>query len=154
MTSPDFTRPAGTSGTRALPGCQASDLSVPQLVAQVYEAAPLADRRQLLERLLRPLGVLSLVAIAGGIFAKVRLRAGWQDFHVRIEDTLPVRPSDVVALVEHVQQVSIEAVDGLAHWLTASPALASSAAAALLATILLQRSEAAGRTLAQDLPTT
>lgn len=136
----------------SLPDHPANELTVPELVAQVYEVAPLAERRQLLERLLRPLGVLSLVAIAGGIFAKVRLRAGWQDFHVRIEDTLPVRPGDIVALVEHVQQVSIEAVDGLAQLLSTSPTLASSAAAAVLASILMQRSQAAGRPLPPDAP--
>jgi hypothetical protein len=45
----------------------------------------------------------------------------------------------VIALVDYVQQVSVNAVDGLAHLLSASPVLTSSAAATLLITVLVQR---------------
>lgn len=121
------------------PSSQAAEASIPDLVAQVYAAAPAVERGHLLEHLLRPLGALSLVAIADGIFAKVRFRSGWQDLVVRLEDIQTVRSDHVVALVDHAQQVSVEAVDGLAQWLTASPVMASSAAAALLITLLLQR---------------
>ena len=88
---------------------------------------------------MRPLGVLSLMAIAGGVFASLRFRGGWQDFHVRLDDAQRVHAGDVIALVDHVQQVSVEAVDGLAQTLMASPIMAGSAAAALLVTLLLQR---------------
>jgi hypothetical protein len=121
------------------PGCQASELAIPQLVAEVFEAAPAAERGRLLELLLRPLGVLSLMAIADGIFAKVRLRSGWQDLSVHPEDIQNVRAADVRALVDHAQQVSVEALDGLARMLAASPVLSGSAAAALLVTLLAQR---------------
>jgi hypothetical protein len=135
MDLPDSARQtASTDG-----GCAASDITIAQLVGQVYEAAPPSERGSLLEPLLRPLGVLSLFGIADGIFAKVRLRSGWQDFHVRVEDTHNVRASDVIALVDHVQQVSVDAVDALARTLSASPVLAGSAAAALLATMLVHR---------------
>ena len=119
--------------------CQVSELSIPELVAQVYEAAPAAERGRLIEQLLRPLGVLSLVAIADGIFAKLRLRSGWQHLSVRLDDLGSVRASHVIALVDHAQQVSVETVDGLAQWLVASPALSGSAVAALLVTVLVQR---------------
>jgi len=118
---------------------QASELSIPQLVGAVFESAPAAERRRLLEQLLRPLGALSLVAIAGGIFAKLRFRGGWDDFQVRLDDAQNVKASDVIALVDHVQQVSVEAVDGLAKMLASSPVMTGSAAAALLITLLLQR---------------
>jgi hypothetical protein len=118
---------------------QASDVTVAQLVAEVYEAATAVDRGRLLEQLLRPLGVLSLVAVAGGIFAKIRFRSGWQQLDVRLDDLHNVRAADVAALVDHAQQVSVEAVDGLAQLLTSSPVMASSAAAALLVSVLLQR---------------
>ena len=121
------------------PGCDASELSIPELVAQVYEAAPAVERGHLLEQLLRPLGVLSLVAVADGIFAKVRFRGGWQELNVRLEDLHNVRAAHVVALVDHAQQVSVEAVDGLAQLLTASPLLSGSAAAGLLVTVLVKR---------------
>ena len=118
---------------------QGSDLTIPQLVAEVYESAPPAERGRLLEQLLRPLGVLSLVAIADGIFAKIRLRSGWQDINVRLEDIQGVRPAHVIALVDHAQQVSVETVDGLVQPLTSSSILSGSAAAVLLVTVLLQR---------------
>ena len=120
-------------------GCQVSEASIAQLVGQVYESAPAAERSRLIEQLLRPLGVLSLVAVANGIFAKIRFRSGWPDLHVRLEDVQNVQASDIIALVNHVQQVSVQAVNDLAGVLAASPVMMGSAAAALLMTLLLQR---------------
>lgn len=117
----------------------AAALTVPQLVGQVYEAAPAADRSHMLEQLLRPLGVLALVAVADGVFAKIRFRGGWPDLHVRLEDAQNVQASDVITLVDYVQQVSVQAVDGLAQLLTMTPLMATSAAAGLLVTLLVQR---------------
>lgn len=117
----------------------ATALTVPQLVAQVYEAAPAVDRSHMLEHLLRPLGVLALVAVADGIFAKIRFRGGWPDLHVRLEDAQNVQASDVITLVDYVQQVSVNAVDGLAQMLAVTPMMATSAAAGLLVTLLVQR---------------
>lgn len=124
------------------PGDLVSDDRIAQLVAQVYAAGPAAEQSRLLEHLLRPLGVLSLVAVANGIFAQFLFRTNWQDFHVRMEDAQNVRASDVVDLVQHVQQVRVEAVDGLVKILTTSPVMAGSAAAALLITVLVKRSRA------------
>jgi len=118
---------------------QVSDIAIAQLVAEVYEAAPAAERGHLLEQLLRPLSVMSLVAIADGIFAKIRFRSGWQDLNVRLEDIQNVSAAHVIALVDHAQQVSVETVDGLAQMLTSSPVMSGSAAAALLVTVLVQR---------------
>ena len=138
------TSPAPHSDPTEEPAEQSADIVIPQLVANVYEAATVNDRAHLIEELLRPLGVLSLVAIAGGIFAKIRFRSGWQDLKVRLEDLQPVLAADVIALVDHAQQVSVETVDGLAQMLTASPALSSSAAAALLVAALIQRAARRG----------
>jgi hypothetical protein len=120
----------------------ASDAAIAELVGQVFEAAPAPEKRRLLAHLIRPLGLLSLVAVANGIFAKLRFRDGWQDIQPRLEDVQKVHTSDVVALVDHVQQVSVEVVDNLAHLLKASPVVTGSAAAAVLVTILLQRANA------------
>lgn len=113
--------------------------SIPALVAEVYEAAPPVERSHLLEWLLRPLGVLSLFGIAGGVFADIRLRGGWQELHVRVEDIPRVGASEVMVLVDHAQQVSVETVDGLVQLLSASPALSGSAAATMLVALLVQR---------------
>ena len=126
--------------TSPQPGLQAAEISIPQLVGQVFEAAPVAERGRLLAHLMKPLGVLSLVAVANGIFAKARFRSTWPDMQLRLEDVGNVQVTDVVALVDRVQQVSVEAVDGLAQLVAGSPLLAGSAAAAMLVTVLLQRS--------------
>lgn len=123
---------------------KSTEPTIPELVAQVYEAAPAVERGYLLEQLLRPLGVLSLVAIADGIFAKIRFRSGWQDLSVRLDDIQNVRAAHVIALVDHAQQVSVETVDGLAQMLVASPALSGTAAAAVLVALLLKRARRSG----------
>ena len=117
----------------------AAEAAIANLVGQVYAIAPPTERRRLLEHLLKPLGVLSLVAVANGIFANIRFRSGWSDLQVRVEDAQQVQPGDVITLVNYVQQVSAQAVDGLADMLAASPVLTGSAAAALLISLLVQR---------------
>jgi hypothetical protein len=120
-----------------------------QLVVTAFESASPVVRRHLLERLLRPLGLLSLAAVAGGIFAKIRLRGNWQDMQVQIEDVQNVSPNDLIALVDHVQQVSVEAVTGVAQVIAASPWMAGSAVAAVLVTVLLRHSRV-GRSESDD----
>ena len=97
-----------------------------------------------------PLGLLSIVAVANGIFAQFRLRGGWSELQLQAQDIQRIRTSDVMALVEHVQQVSVETVDGLAQLLARSPTLAGSAAAALLTSWLLQRAKNRRATDRQD----
>jgi hypothetical protein len=117
----------------------ASDSTIAQLIGQVYESAPPAERSRLLEYLLQPLGVLSLVAVANGIFASIRLRNGGPEIHVQPEDAQNIQVSDVITLANRLQQVSLHAVDGLVHMLATSPMMTSSAATAVLMTVLLNR---------------
>ena len=131
----------------------ASDLLIPQLVGQFFVSAPSSERSRLIEYLLRPLGVLSVAGVANGIFAKVLFRRGFQDLHVRADDFQDVHASDVIALVDYAQQVSVEAVDGLAQLLAVSPLIATSAAAALLVSLLVQRASARrARAIDDDFP--
>ena len=110
-----------------------------QLVGQVYETAPATERKRLVEHLMKPLGILSLVAVANGIFAKIRFRGGWSDVPARMDDVQGVQVSDVIDLANFAQQVSSDAIGGLAHMLASSPVMASSVAAALLVKIVLRR---------------
>ena len=119
-----------------------ANIPIPQLVGQVYELAPATVRGRILEHLLRPLGLLSLLVVANGIFAKIRFRTGWQDMGVHLDDVQNVQVSDVIALVDRVQLVSVESVDSLAQIIRSSPVMAGSAAAALLVTVLMQRARA------------
>jgi hypothetical protein len=111
-----------------------------QLVGGVYKTAPPVVRSRLIEHLLRPLSVLSLATLAHGVFAKFRLQSQWRQLPVEFEDVPDMKASDVVALADYVQQVSVEAVNGLAQILAASPTMAASAAAAVLVTLLMKRS--------------
>ncbi len=115
------------------------DQMVSLLVGKIYESAPVAERSSLIMSLMKPLGVLSLVAVANGIFANIRLRNDWSDVQVRPDDVQNIRTQDVVALTHYAQQVSTQVLDGLARIVTGSPVLATSAAAALLIHILVQR---------------
>jgi hypothetical protein len=110
-----------------------------QLVGKVYETAPAVEKSRLIEHLMRPLGILSLIAIANGIFASIRLRSASLNLRVGIDEVQKVQTSDVIALANCVQQISMQAVHGLAQIVTASPPLASTAAAVLLVQILLKQ---------------
>ena len=108
-----------------------------QLVGQVYENASLPVRGLLLQKLLQPMGILALVSVAGGIFAKIRLRSGLQEAPLRLEDVRNVSTSDVLALVERAQDAGSGALHGLGEVIVGSPVLASSAAASLLLMLLV-----------------
>jgi hypothetical protein len=110
-----------------------------ELVGRVYAAAPPVEKTRLVAHLMKPLGILSLVAVANGVFASIRFRGASIDFPVGIEDVKNVQPSDVIALASYAQQVSMQAVDGLTQILTTSPAMMSTAAALLLVQILMRQ---------------
>jgi hypothetical protein len=118
---------------------EVQDRMVARLVAKVYETAPPTLQIRLLHQLIQPLGILSLLSIADGIFAKVWFQNTWPDMKTQFEDAQNVRANDVVSLVEFVQRVSADAVDGLAHLLSASPVITSSAAVVLVS-LLMSRS--------------
>jgi hypothetical protein len=129
---------ASTTHSAGLPEQNPDDL-LPNLVAQVYQEAPPALRGHLLQHLLKPLSLLSLAAVANGLFARLTLADGWAQRHLSNEDVSHVDSSDVVALVAHVQQVSVQAVESLSKIITGSPVLAGSAAAAMLLTLLAKQ---------------
>ena len=122
---------------RAEPSAQRRLLS--SLLARVYASAGPADRARLLEVLMRPLGLLSLAAVADGLFVSWRLRDRWGPPRVPAEETSRVRDADLAALAEHVLQVSTDILDGVAQALLASPVLLSSTSAALLLVLLMRR---------------
>jgi hypothetical protein len=112
---------------------------VSQLVAQVYEVAPVDERRRLLTHLLKPLGVLSLFALANGIFARIHFNSGWTNLDIRQEDVRYIQANDVVTLVNYLQQVSVHAVNSLTQVLGSSPVMTGSAAGAVLIAMLARR---------------
>jgi len=111
-----------------------------ELVGRVYATAPPAEKTRLVAHLMKPLGILSLVTVANGVFASIRFRGASIDFPIGIDDVKNVQTGDVIALASYAQQVSMQAVDGLTQILTTSPAMMSSAAALLLVQILMRQS--------------
>ncbi|QLQ00705.1 MAG: hypothetical protein HZY78_11800 [Burkholderiaceae bacterium] len=77
--------------------------------------------------------------MAGGLFAKMRLRGAGEAFQVRIEDVQNLQMSDLAALVDRVQMAGFDGLNSLAQLLAGSPWLASSAAAAALVSLFLRR---------------
>ena len=73
--------------------------------------------------------MLSLVAVGGGPFAKLRIRDATGPLSLRIQDMMLVGAEEVRAMAEHAQQVSVEKVDALRLWLTEGPEPVVSAAA-------------------------
>jgi len=108
-----------------------------KLVGKVYQSAAPDERGLLIRFLVQPLGILSLLAVANGVFAKLRLQGGFANMPPRLEE---VKVDDVIELASFAQQVSEQAMYSLVQWLSASPVLVSSAAAAILVKILLDRS--------------
>jgi hypothetical protein len=118
-----------------------SDISVSKLIGTIYEAAPTAERCRIIEYLMKPLGVLSLVGVCNGVFAKIWFRNGWHQFRVRPDDVHSISVSDVITLVDYVQQASGETINGLASLIAASPVLACSAATLMMVTLLNRRKD-------------
>ena len=133
--SPDAVSPNVQSG-------EVLDVVIARLVGQVYEKAPAIERCRMLEQLMEPVGLLSLAAVANGVFAKIWFRSGWPDLHIRPDEARNVQASDVIALVQYVEQASIGTVEGLAQMVAAWPAMAGSAVAAMLVTALVRRARA------------
>jgi len=114
------------------------------LIGQVYESASPPLKARLLQRLIAPLGVLAAVAVARGAFARLKLQTGWQDLQ-GLQSLAPelqkISADDVVALADRVQLVGTDALLRLADVIAQSPVLASSAAAALLMTLLIRKAQ-------------
>ncbi len=110
------------------------------LFGRAYAIAPADVRKSLLEKLMRPLGALSLITLAGGVFARIGFRGGWPNLSVQLEDVQNVRNSDVIALVDYVQQVSTGTLIEAVRMIESAPAMTGSGAAAVLISIFLNRS--------------
>lgn len=111
------------------------------LVGKVYADSPLEEKSHLVEQLMRPLGILSLLAIANGIFASIRFHGDWANLQSRVAYLQKIDASDVVALASYAQEASIQAVDGITGLLSNSGTLAGSAAALILVRILSERAK-------------
>jgi hypothetical protein len=108
-------------------------------MGEVYQSAPAAEKMRMLQFLLPTVGVLPLIAIANGLFARLSFRDGWSGLQVRLEDVQKVQSQDVASLVERAQQAGSQVLEGLAQTLATSPVVATTAAAAILIVLLTRR---------------
>ena len=133
--------PLPTHTAPAPSGVAEPDISVPKLIGEVYESAPPSLRARIVEQLMRPLGILGLMAIANGVFASIRLRSGLVDPKLGPEEASAIEPGDVVKLADWAQQVSNDAINGLSQLVATSPGLTKSAAAAVLVSLWMQQAK-------------
>lgn len=77
---------------------------LPLWVAGLYREAQASLRAQLLERLMRPLGLLGLVGVADGAFAALRQRHGWKSADITAEDTQLIDADQVFQLAAYLQE--------------------------------------------------
>jgi len=95
---------------------------LPSWTAQAYDEAPAAMRPRIIECLMRPVGVLGLVAVAGGAFAALRQRNGWQQLQVGLGDAVHVTTAQVFELASYVQQTAPDAFSQVADLFSSQPA--------------------------------
>ena len=81
----------------------------------MFDAAPPPVNLALVHALLRPLGVLSVVAVAGGVFGKIRFHPDWPRLQDDQDLVRRVTSTDIVELVNHAQKVSFTVLDNLAR---------------------------------------
>lgn len=106
-------------------------------VGQLYAQASLAARGRLIETLLRPIGIVALLAVSNGLFARIKAgNAAWQAFRVRDEDIDKVGTQDIVALAALALQVNDNAARDLSAVIGKAPDLAATAAGAALQPLL------------------
>jgi hypothetical protein len=118
-------------------------LSAPRLVARLYRTADASLRPRLLACLLRPLGTLSLMVVAGGAFASYLQHGRRMEAIGELEDFARVSGDHVAALASFVEQVNPQVLDQFAQ-LAADNALGfaafSTATVVLLYEVLRRRS--------------
>jgi hypothetical protein len=121
---------------------------LPLWVSGLYREASADFKVQLIESLMRPMGALGLVAVAGGAFAALRQRHGWQRLQVTLEDTAGVTADHIYQLASYLQEAAPEALSQLVQLMAAHPASLSTASGLLLMHALRrqhpQRQHAAG----------
>lgn len=109
---------------------------VPLYVSGVFREAPATFRAQLIETLMRPMGALGLVAVAGGVFAAVRQRHGWARLHVSLDDAARISADQVQELSAYLQQAAPEVFRQVADLVSSQPAVAGGLSAILLLHVL------------------
>jgi hypothetical protein len=122
----EFDDPLHTA-VAAKPRCPAPDasprrrLAAARLVSRVYRTASEPLRADMLACLLRPLGTLSLVAVASGAFAGMLQRNGTAPERVPLDDAARYSSEQILELAVFVQEASPDALQQVTSLLTQHP---------------------------------
>jgi hypothetical protein len=92
--------------------------AIARVVSRIYRAANEAQRVSLLNHLLRPLGVLGLVAVASGTFARLVRRDGLMPNALAAEDVVRYSSEQVRELTVFVHEVDPSVLQPLIEQLT------------------------------------
>jgi len=87
-------------------------------VSRIYRSASAPLRADMLACLLRPLGTLSLVAVASGAFARLLQRDGVAPDRVPVEDVARYSSAQILELARFVHEVDPDTLEQLAALLT------------------------------------
>ena len=112
--------------------------TIARLVSRVYRAANGALRADMLAHLLRPLGLLGLVAVASGAFARLMQRDGLVPDTISAEDMVRYSSEQIQELTLFVHEVNPDALQPLVEQLAQSTM--GVAALSTAALVLLLRS--------------
>jgi hypothetical protein len=140
--------PAPSFGS-GLKGPGAAGPPAPRLVARLYRTADARLRPMLLACLLRPLGTLSLMAVAGGAFAGYLQRGRSVEALGDLDDLARVSGEHIAALASFVEEVNPRALDQFAQ-IASDNAIGLAAFGASTVVLLyrvLRRTPGAGTTL-------
>jgi hypothetical protein len=119
--------------------------SIPELVSEVYDQAPVPLRAKLLECLLRPVGPLALVAIAAGAFNRFLYRLSGDAIPVSIEDAARISSGHVLELARYVEQCSPHVLLRIGSLISSSPmGVATMSGSALLFALSVWRQRRPG----------
>ena len=118
----EFEDLVSTSRWPMAPGCNGDAIArqraaVARLVSRVYRAANDAMRADMLASLLRPLGILSLVAVASGAFARLLQRNGVVPDTISTADIVRYSSDQIFELTLFVHEVNPDALQQLAEQL-------------------------------------
>jgi hypothetical protein len=93
-------------------------IAAARLVSRAYRSASEPLRADMLACLLRPLGTLSMAAVASGAFAGLLLRQGAMPDSVSSEDALRYSSDQIRELALFVHEVNPEAIQQIGNLLT------------------------------------
>lgn len=124
---------------------------IARLVSRVYRAADGTVRADMLAHLLRPLGLLGLVSVASGAFARLVRRDGLLPDTISAEDIVRYSGEQVLELALFAHEVNPEALQPLIEQLAQNCMGIAALSTATL--VMLLRSSQAGSALSRDTDT-